>query len=408
MADMRARRPGWSWAFMVALLLALMQPITSVAQRESAGVVSSLAAEEREGCRRNLKVINDAIQAYQYDHKDLPNWLSDLVPDYLSDGNVLICPVCRRTGRTEPPPLADPKLACSYIFEFSPVPVAPAIRGETRPTRREWRRRQMGLIGSAVPVVRCRHHNPFLNLGFNGSIYDSPPQWELLFTNRIRSTELSVASIFGVVAPSELGNDSPEQAQSAPPRITGRTIDLAPFFNSGLDQSWQGRPGDNLASLTNGSCNLGGVVFDVRGIVQLKGQSAALAAFPSEVKNIPIHRHCRNLYFLHAACVTGPVEEGEQIGAYNVHLSKTETLLEIPIYFGRSVADWHSDKTQHEDTKLLKVAWRGENAFTSQTGTRVRLFLTSWNLAPGVDIDSLDFVGSAKSAAPFLVAISYD
>jgi hypothetical protein len=410
---MSAWRPGWSWAFMVAILLAMTQPTTSVAQRESAGVISPLAAEEREACRRNLKVINDAIQAYQYDHKELPNWLSDLVPDYLSDGNVLICPVCRRTGRTEPPPLADPKLACSYIFEFSPVPVAPATSGEPRPTRREWKRRQMGLIGSVVPVVRCRHHNPVLNLAFNGSIYDSPPQWELLFTNRIRSTELSVASIFGVVASGEIVKDptpqfSVAQVEPVQPRPTGRTIDLAHFFNADLNQSWQGRPGDDLASLTNGTYKLDGVVFDVRGVVQLKGQSPALAAFPREVKDIPIHRHCRHLYFLHAACVTGPVDEGEQIGAYNVHLSKTETLLEIPIYFGRSVADWHSDKSHPEDTKPLKVAWTGENAFTNQSGTRVRLFLTAWNLAPGVDIDSLDFVGSAKQAAPFLVAISYD
>src|SRR5215472_9028512 len=110
------------WALSgIALLAASSGSQAASPQGDAAPVSAGLAAEEREGCTRNLKVIYDAIQAYQFDHKDLPNWLSDLVPDYIFDPRVLICPVCRRTGRTESPPLADPKLACSYIFEFSPV-----------------------------------------------------------------------------------------------------------------------------------------------------------------------------------------------------------------------------------------------------------------------------------------------
>src|SRR4051794_29625839 len=70
---------------------------------------ASLAAEEKEACVKNLKAIYEAIQAYQLEHKELPNWLSDLVPQYLSDPNVLVCPVGRRTGKTEAAPLADPK-----------------------------------------------------------------------------------------------------------------------------------------------------------------------------------------------------------------------------------------------------------------------------------------------------------
>src|SRR5579863_3332923 len=120
------------WALMVVALLTAVLPKAVSAQSETNSAQPALAAEEREGCTRNLKVIYDAIQAFQYDHKDLPNWLSDLVPDYLSDPNVLICPVCRRTGKTEAPPLADPKVACSYVFEFSPVPVGAASPGGLR------------------------------------------------------------------------------------------------------------------------------------------------------------------------------------------------------------------------------------------------------------------------------------
>jgi hypothetical protein len=361
---------------------------------------------------RNLKVIYDAIQAYQFDHKDLPNWLSDLVPDYLSDGNVLICPVCRRTGRTEGPPLADPKLACSYLFEFCPVPVGQPHPGEPPHTRREWKRRQMGLLGSVVPMVRCRHHAPVLNLGFNGSIYASPPQWEELFTNRIRAAELSLRAIFGGDSAEEplepVVNVAPAEPVRHDPVLPGHSIDLRSFYNSGLAQSWQGKPGDDLASLPTGLQRLGGVDFDVRGIVQLKGQPPALTRFPGEAKAIPVHQRCQHLYFLHAASVAGAIADGDQIGSYIVHLTNNAMTLEIPIYYGRSVRSWHQENNETTPDKELKVAWTGENGAGKRGGRPIRLFLTAWNLSPGVEIDSLDFVSSGRNAAPFLVAISFD
>jgi hypothetical protein len=385
---------------------------TAAAQSQTLSTAPALAAEEKEGCTRNLNVINDAIQAYQFDHKDLPNWLSDLVPDYLSDGNVLICPVCRRTGRTETPPLADPKLACSYIFEFCPVPVGSPRAGEPRHTRRDWKRRQMGLVGSAVPMVRCRHHNPVLNLGFNGSVYESPAQWELVFTNRIKSAELTVGAIF----------NEKESAEETPAPRTGaagavghpdtagraRSIDLKGFYTSTLTEAWQGMRGDDLASLPKGVQRFGGVEFDVRGIVQLKGRSPGLTKFPAQITEIPVHQRCQHLYFLHAAAFGGNADEGEQLGSYVVHLSNNQMSLEIPIYYGRSVRNWHTQQDEPEADKELKVGWKGENTASKRSGSQIRLFVTAWNLAPGVDIENLDFVSAVRSAAPFLLAISVD
>ena len=157
---------------------------------------SNQAVEEKKGCSKNLRTIYNALQAFQADHRDLPNWLSDLVPQYLDDANVLICPVCRRTGQTEAPPLADPKLPSSYLFEFCPVPLGSLATNAPNRTRREWKRRQMGLVGSQVPVVRCRHHRPVLNLAFDGKIYESPPSWETLFTNRVSAADLTAVRLF--------------------------------------------------------------------------------------------------------------------------------------------------------------------------------------------------------------------
>jgi hypothetical protein len=186
----------WVTLWVIGILTAAGLVPVVWAQNAGAGDSAKLAAEEKEACSKNLRIIYDAIQVFQEERRDLPNWLSDLVPQYLADANVLICPVCRRTGRTEAAPLADPKLPSSYLFEFCPVPLGTLATNAPNRTRREWKRRQMGLVGSQVPLVRCRHHKPVLNLAFDGRIYESPPSWEMLFTNRVSLADLSAARLF--------------------------------------------------------------------------------------------------------------------------------------------------------------------------------------------------------------------
>ena len=186
----------WFTLLVIGILAAAESVPVASAQTAPAARETKLAAEEKRACSKNLKTIYDAIQAFQAEHWDLPNWLSDLVPQYLDDANVLVCPVCRRTGQTEAPPLADPKLPSSYLFEFCPVPLGSLATNAPNRTRREWKRRQMGLVGSEVPVVRCRHHQPVLNLAFDGRIYESPASWETLFTNRVNAADLTAVRLF--------------------------------------------------------------------------------------------------------------------------------------------------------------------------------------------------------------------
>src|SRR5437868_5324331 len=122
------------------------------------------AEADREACRKNLDTIYKAIQAYRTDHKDLPAWLSDLVPKYIKDPNVLTCPVVRRTGTVETFGIEDPRISTAYTYEFADTPIPKSIAGGADHTMKEWKRRQMGLIGSKVPMVRCHHHKLVLNL----------------------------------------------------------------------------------------------------------------------------------------------------------------------------------------------------------------------------------------------------
>ncbi len=143
----------------------------------------STEKSDADACCKNLEKISAAILAYRKDHKEVPNWVSDLVPKYLSE-DALICPVTKKTERLSPFGALDPKLRCSYLYEFPPTPITDVVK-EAFPgpqmTTREWKRQQMGIVGSEVPIVRCLMHKPVLNLSFGGRIYESPMFWEQNF-----------------------------------------------------------------------------------------------------------------------------------------------------------------------------------------------------------------------------------
>jgi len=69
------------------------------------------AQRKLEECMERMKIIGNALKAYEEQKGDLPSWLSDLVPDYLNAPELLICPA-RSGGK------ADVKLPCSYGYTF--------------------------------------------------------------------------------------------------------------------------------------------------------------------------------------------------------------------------------------------------------------------------------------------------
>jgi len=152
-------------------------------------------AREKELCVKNLKQIYEAIQAYRKDQKRLPNWLSDLVPKYLADSSILTCPATKRTGQGVPyKHLADPKAACSYMYEFCDGEAGAIWKGG-KLKMREFKSLQMSLIGGDTPILRCLLHEPILNIGFDGKFFESELTWEDLFKDVVRREDLWPASL---------------------------------------------------------------------------------------------------------------------------------------------------------------------------------------------------------------------
>lgn len=135
--------------------------------------------EEMQTCTENLQKIYTAIKKYEKDKGKLPDWLSDLVPDYLSS-ETLFCP---KDFGHKSPYSPDPKLPCSYGWQFSAKPIPPGWDPTGRTLYRDWKIQQVKLFGDIVPMVRCYHHRSkrVLNLSAGGEIWWGPLDWEYMF-----------------------------------------------------------------------------------------------------------------------------------------------------------------------------------------------------------------------------------
>ncbi len=133
--------------------------------------------EQMQACAANLRKIHAAIKKYEQDTGQLPAWLSDLVPDYVSK-EMLMCP---NNPETQVPWPVDPKLPCGYAYEFSPFRAYARFGGAPTDgmTQRDRKMAQVAFFGDVVPLCRCRlHGQTWLNVSVGGESYVSGPQWE--------------------------------------------------------------------------------------------------------------------------------------------------------------------------------------------------------------------------------------
>jgi hypothetical protein len=171
------------------------------------------------------------------------------------------------------------------------------------------------------------------------------------------------------------------------------SIDLSEHFNEPL-------PDPDSAMLGE----VGGVVFDIRGVVQISGSLVRPGGtpHPAKIEGIRIGRKARRLHFFHAVgWQPFPIatESGATIGFYRMHFTDGR-MQELPIVFGQDVLVWEGEPDSEPKNTRLVVAWREQNK---------RLFKSVWqNPWPESEIQSLDFVSTTTDAEPFLVAITVE
>ena len=205
-------------------------------------------------------------------------------------------------------------------------------------------------------------------------------------------------------SPSEIQAMVPKRAAQCP----GNLVNLSSFFNAPLTNTWGSHAFkyNDLSSLTPGMRTLRGVLFDVRGIVQLSCANTNLIYdYPEGIQGIHVGRSCQALHFLQATLWWE--EGGTRVGIYTIHFADGRQE-HVPLVYGENLNNWFYDPTE---TLILgsetRMAWQGENGASKSRGKEILLYDFRWqNPHPESEIESIDFESSLAMAGPFLLAIT--
>lgn len=380
------------WTFLLSAALFLNRPA------RGDEIPTTLEQEEMVQCRRNLRLIYQAIQAYREVNKALPSELVELQPKFLSQVH-LICPTPRRLGLTSADLVGwGPPGPITYTYEFTPSPIPTIISGGASRSMREWKELQMGLVGSEVPTVRCQvHKKAALNLSFGGKVYESPGiDWENNYTDLVDKNDLTFDMRFSTCT-----NSKKIIIPSRPGQASPHLIDLSRHYNVLLHEVWPGLRGISpLAGLASSAIKFDTVEFDLRGAVQLGALLPGLVSYPSAVTDIHIRQAGKGLHLL-----VGTVNPGtpRDVAATLILHLENQGQLEAQLRYGIDLAACVNGPDK--SSERLKPAWTSELT----EGRSARLYRYYWrNPAPLRRIESLDFVAREGNAAPFLVALTVD
>ena len=200
--------------------------------------------------------------------------------------------------------------------------------------------------------------------------------------------------------------------RSIPPRdpnATSAQVNLSKFYNLSLRQSLGQRPDrNNFASLPCGLQTFGGITYDLRGLIHLRGQrmEAEGIHYPNSAEGIPLNRKCRLLHFLQAT--SWDAGSNEEVGTYILHYADGQTA-KLPIVFGKDIGNWWfwGLPPMPIAPGNALIAWAGYNPEAADSNASICLYKATFsNPRPDVEIQSIDFISAFSRAAPFLAAIT--
>jgi WD40 repeat protein/serine/threonine protein kinase/tetratricopeptide (TPR) repeat protein len=189
-----------------------------------------------------------------------------------------------------------------------------------------------------------------------------------------------------------------------PPREPSTPVNLVDlslgYTTSLVDEQMLGA----FSELPVGMHPLGGVPFDIRGVV--RGGSSLRTDARGAVASFPIHAKCRTLHFLHSSSYVFSEKDGVSIGMYAVHYADQRSQ-EIPVFFGQHVRNWFYSERQPVEASQASLVWVGLNKDAHVMENFACLYLMSWtNPVPDALIERIDFFSPSQYGAPFLIALT--
>ncbi len=345
------------------------------------------AEAQRKQCRRQLLLLRDALENYREQQGDWPASLTNLMPQYVTDGNLLYCPRNVRPGKEG---------GSRYEYEFSLSgsinALESVIPGGIKRKKREWKERQISLVGDAIPLVRCLAHGEdrVLNLPLAGPIYESEKYWEKKFTNEVMTLAgfddeplfALEAAVYNSLTPRD-------------PKATPAQVNLEGYYNLRLDDPLIARVAPGAGFLSRPDWQ-----FDARGAIQLRFSGTNGQPFPKNVLAISINAKCQRLHFLHG--ISEPLKPGTIVARYLVRDLRGR-LHPMPVAYGRDLVAAGPGVEASPGLappRVIEIAGDAKRP-------PVKLCLSTWiNPSPDVAIASVDLRSEVTSTAPFILAIT--
>jgi len=322
-----------------------------------------------------------------------------------------------------------------FVFGFG----APGIDLWDFDVERRWFRLIVELTGHREPVSSMAlRQSDGLRL-VTGFIDDYARQWEALPWDQFTQADASSAGTNQLqrlidrywrerltAEALDVGSSSAERVVRVPldpalipvrdERFDAQQIDLSPHFTGALHLHFypvyiglQSR--NHLGTLPQGTVEFGGVLFDVRGVIQLRGMHPSGGIWtmpwgdlPERVEGIELRRRPLRVHLLHGTVGQEPDNTTLAKLVWNYSDGQQRESL---IVYGSDVRDWWFRPGQPSEVSRGRVAWTGRNPVADGNGATLRLYRTSYdNSRPGVEVESLDYISFVTRSAPFLIALT--
>ncbi|MCP5524749.1 MAG: serine/threonine protein kinase [Verrucomicrobiales bacterium] len=165
----------------------------------------------------------------------------------------------------------------------------------------------------------------------------------------------------------------------------------------------------NFADLPRGRQTLGGVEFDLRGLIQLDHRSEwTFHAGPFHpMAIVTVGQRCQRLHFLQAT-EGDPRIEGSIVARWIIHYADG-TAREWPVVYGEQVRDWRWEPDQEPlEASQATLVWQGRvTVFHQPHMNCMRLFKSTWtNPQPDLEITRLEYRIGETAMKPLVVAIT--
>lgn len=207
----------------------------------------------------------------------------------------------------------------------------------------------------------------------------------------------------------------PKPALEFPPRPEGATphlVDLSAFYNQRLDvRSWydENEFDQSLSTLPRGLQTLGGVQFDIRGMVQLSSLEMVknMTRFPLSCDGVPVNLSARRLHFLGGVnFLFNSFTSGTAIGHCVIHYADGRQE-KFTWRARQEFDDWYYNPRGRWAKTECTVVWNGLTEASEAQSCRIRLMKATWeNPHPEVKITSIDLQSANSSPAPFVIAVT--